>query len=135
MQIKQLTDRTGVSARLLRYYEEQGLLSPGRQENGYRDYDESMVERVRQIRGLLDAGLTTEIIRAVLPCIAEAADRQYPAPDFVSRVREERDRIEERITCLSNNLQAIDTYLDAVARSQPPASSASAPAVAASAVD
>jgi len=119
MQIKELSGRTDVSARLLRYYEEQGLLSPQRQENGYRDYDEATVERVRQIRGLLDAGLTTEIIRAVLPCIAEAADRQYPAPDFVSRVREERDRIEERIVCLSKNLQAIDTYLDAVAQGDP----------------
>jgi DNA-binding transcriptional MerR regulator len=117
MQIKELSSRTDVSPRLLRYYEEQGLLSPQRQENGYRDYDESMVDRIQQIRGLLDAGLTTEIIRAVLPCIAEAADRQYPAPDFVSRVREERDRIEERVVCLSRNLQAIDAYLNAVAQS------------------
>lgn len=114
MRIKELSERTGVSARLLRYYEEQGLVRPERRENGYRDYDESTVDRVQQIRGLLDAGLTTEIIRAVLPCLAQAAERQYPAPDFLNRVRKERDRIEERVVCLSKNLQAIDAYLAAV---------------------
>lgn len=117
MRIKEVSERTGVSARLLRYYEEQGLLSPRRQENGYRDYDESQVAGVQQIRSLLDAGLTTEIIRAVLPCLAEAASSQYPAPDFVRRIRQERSRMAERLDCLSKNLRAIDDYLDALARS------------------
>ncbi|WP_326950701.1 MULTISPECIES: MerR family transcriptional regulator [unclassified Amycolatopsis] len=116
MRIKALSERTGVSARLLRYYEEQGLIDPLRQQNGYRDYDEAQVERVRQIRSLLDAGLTTEIIRAVLPCLAEAADSRYPAPDFVSRIRQERSRMAERLAILSKNLQAMDAYLDALVK-------------------
>ncbi|GHH48049.1 MerR family transcriptional regulator [Lentzea cavernae] len=115
MRIKELSDRTGVSSRLLRYYEEQGLLSPRRQENGYRDYDEPLVARVEQIRSLLDAGMTTEIIRAVLPCLAEAASSRYPAPDFLDRVREERDRMAGRLDDLARNLEAMDAYLDAVA--------------------
>ncbi len=114
MLIKELSERTEVSARLLRYYEEQGLLSPRRQENGYRDYDESLVARVQQIRGLLGAGLTTEIIRDVLPCLAEAANYQYPDPEFLDRVRLERNRIRERVECLTKNLQALDNYLDCV---------------------
>jgi len=116
MKIKELSDRTGVAPRLLRYYEEQGLLSPRRQENGYRDYDEPLVARVEQIRSLLNAGMTTEIIRAVLPCLAEAANSQYPAPDFVNRVREERDRMAERLDNLARNLRAMDDYLEAVTR-------------------
>lgn len=116
MRIKELSERTGVSARLLRYYEEQGLLSPERAENGYREYDESHEARVRQIRSLLDAGLTTEIIGTVLPCLAEAANSQYPAPDFVSRVCQERERMAERLACLTKNLQAMDDYLDALAK-------------------
>ncbi|MFE2883592.1 MerR family transcriptional regulator [Streptomyces graminifolii] len=114
MRIKELSEQTGVSARLLRYYEEQGLLTPRRAENGYRDYDDSDDARVRQIRSLLDAGLTTEIIRAVLPCLAEAARSQYPAPDFVERVCQERERMAERLASLAKNLQAMDDYLDAV---------------------
>ncbi len=105
-----------MSPRLLRYYEEQGLLSPRREENGYRDYDESQVARVEQIRSLLGAGLTTEIIREVLPCLAEAANSRYPAPDFVRRVQRERDRMAQRLESLTRNLQAIDAYLGALRR-------------------
>lgn len=56
MRIRELTDRTGTTRRLLRYYEEQQLLTPGRSGYGYREYDEGHVDRVVQIRGLLDAG-------------------------------------------------------------------------------
>jgi hypothetical protein len=52
----------------------------------------------------------------VLPCLAEAASSSYPAPDFVSRVRQERERMAERLESLTRNLQAIDAYLDAVTR-------------------
>ena len=116
MRIRELSERTGVSARLLRYCEEQGLLSPRRQENGYRDYDEPLVERVEHSRSLLGAGLTTEIIRAVLPCLAEAANSRYPAPDFVSRIRLERGRMAERLASLSKNLRAMDDYLDGLVK-------------------
>ncbi len=67
MLIGELSCRTGVPARLLRYYEEQDLLHPERDGNGYRHYGAADVDRVEQIRGLLDSGLTTEIIRRILP--------------------------------------------------------------------
>jgi DNA-binding transcriptional MerR regulator len=41
---------------MLRYYEEQGLITPRRLGNGYREYDEYLIDRVHKIRGLLDAG-------------------------------------------------------------------------------
>ncbi len=50
MQIGELATRTEVPARLLRYYEDQGLLRPGRSANGYRDYEPDDVPRVLQIR-------------------------------------------------------------------------------------
>ncbi|WP_438354856.1 MerR family transcriptional regulator [Microbacterium sp. CJ88] len=114
MKIKELSERVGVSPRLLRYYEDQGLLRPRRAENGYRVYDEALVARVEQIRGLLGAGLTTEIIREVLPCLAAAACSTYDDPGFVRRIADERDRLRERVAVLSQNLRALDDYLDAV---------------------
>ncbi|KPC86467.1 MerR family transcriptional regulator, partial [Streptomyces sp. NRRL WC-3753] len=57
MRIGELSARTGTSRRMLRYYEEQLLIAATRMPNGYREYDERFVDRVLQIRGLLDAGL------------------------------------------------------------------------------
>ena len=53
MRIGELAERTGTSSRSLRYYEQQGLLATRRTANGYRDYDESDLRLVHQIRELL----------------------------------------------------------------------------------
>jgi Cd(II)/Pb(II)-responsive transcriptional regulator len=51
MRIKQLADATGVDVETIRYYEKQGLLpAPLRQDNGYRDYGASHLERLSFIR-------------------------------------------------------------------------------------
>lgn len=52
MKIKQVEDRVGISRKNIRFYEEQGLLSPGRAENGYREYDENDILRLKQIKFL-----------------------------------------------------------------------------------
>lgn len=70
MQIGELSERTGVSRRSLRYYEQQGLLEAVRGSNGWRQYDESAVNRVRNVRELLAAGLLLADIRHVAPCLA-----------------------------------------------------------------
>jgi DNA-binding transcriptional MerR regulator len=73
--IGQLARRTGVNHRLLRHYEQQGLLSPDRTAGGHRLYEPSAVEAVRRIRVLLDAGLPTRVIRQVVPCFDDAGTR------------------------------------------------------------
>ncbi|MGP3937578.1 MerR family transcriptional regulator [Nonomuraea sp. KM88] len=69
MQIGALARRAGVSPRALRYYEEKGLLVPGRTAGGYRVYTEEHVESVRRIRILLAAGLNSDMVREILPCM------------------------------------------------------------------
>ncbi|MDT3439431.1 MULTISPECIES: MerR family transcriptional regulator [unclassified Pseudofrankia] len=117
MKIGELSRRTGVPARMLRYYEEQGLLSPERADNGYRAYPESTVDRVRQIRGLLDCGLTTEIIRAILPCL-DQPEHIYLLPENLNPrtlelLHHEVARIQQRIDCLTRNRDAVLEYLAA----------------------
>ena len=73
--IGELARRTGVSHRLLRYYEEQGLLSARRTAGGHRTYDAGAPETVRRIRALLDAGLPTRLVATVLPCFDDAGAR------------------------------------------------------------
>lgn len=69
MRIGELSRRTGVSPRSLRYYEQNELLRSGRSANGWREYDESAVGRVRKIADLLRRGLTVEGIRQLDACL------------------------------------------------------------------
>jgi DNA-binding transcriptional MerR regulator len=118
MRIGELAERTGVPTRLLRYYEEQELLTPDRAANGYRDYAEALVDRVVQIRGLLDAGLPTKIIKQVLPCLDDPCTIHVTdaTPDLIATLERERDQMDARISCLGRNRDAISAYLDAVRR-------------------
>ncbi|WP_433308765.1 MerR family transcriptional regulator [Micromonospora sp. CA-269861] len=117
MKIGDLAARTGVAPRLLRYYEEVGILHPFRSSNGYRTYGEPAVERVLQIRELLEAGLTTEMIREVLPCLGPEAERpdpgHCPAPKDLDGLRRQLATIERRIDVLQRNRRAIKDYLRA----------------------
>jgi len=118
MRIGELAERTGVSRRLLRYYEEQGLLTPERAANGYRDYGERLVDRVQQIRGLLDSGLPTRIIKQIIPCLTEPGTIHFPdaTPEMLATLEHERSHLDSRIQCLTRNRDAIATYLEAVCR-------------------
>ena len=68
MRISEVSRRTGVSIRSLRYYEQKRLLCARRLENGYRDLDEETVKRVQTIQMYLGLGLTTEQIEEILDC-------------------------------------------------------------------
>lgn len=116
MRIGELSRRTGTSRRLLRYYEEQGLIAAQRCANGYRSYDERFVDRVLQIRGLLAAGLPTRIIKQILPCLDTPRSIYFPdaTPEMLATLEGERDRMTERIRCLERNRDAITEYLGAV---------------------
>ncbi|MGW1784099.1 MerR family transcriptional regulator [Streptomyces sp. NPDC002143] len=120
MKIGDLARRTGVPTRLLRYYEEQDLLHPDRGENGYRDYGEAAVREVQQIRGLLDSGLTTEMIRAILPFLSGPDEIVLPVqhltPETAALLAGHIDRIQARIDCLARNRDRLSAYLAAVTR-------------------
>lgn len=95
MRIGELSERTGTPRRLLRYYEEQKLILPDRCANGYRSYDERLVDRVLQIRGLLDAGLPTRIIKRILPCLDKPRRIHFSdaTPEMIATLENERDRM------------------------------------------
>jgi len=116
MRIGELAARTGVSRRLLRYYEEQGLLTPSRAVNGYREYGQPHVDVVLQIAGLLDAGLPTRIIAQLLPCLDQPQTIYVPdvTPEMIDTLRHEQARLSERIEFLTRNRDAIADYVDKV---------------------
>ncbi|WP_454194597.1 MerR family transcriptional regulator [Nocardia sp. Marseille-Q1738] len=117
MRIGVLERRTGVSQRLLRYYEEQGLLRPSRQPSGYREYNESDVATVLHIRNLLAAGLSTTTIADLLPCMgSEGGQLIADCPELLIDLYRERERINSNI----RELEAARGALDAVIATAPP---------------
>lgn len=122
MRIGELSERTAVPARMLRYYEDQGLITPRRLDNGYRDYDEHLVDRVKQIRGLLDAGIPTRIITDMLPCLDQQQDIVVvdPDPELRELLIRERERMTERIAFLRRNRDALTRYIEAMDRMMSP---------------
>ncbi|GEB50044.1 MULTISPECIES: MerR family transcriptional regulator [Streptomyces] len=114
MRMGEMVRRTGVHERLLRYYEQQGLLAPERLPSGYRVYSESDIETVRRIRCLLAAGLSTSLIAGVLPCVRADDGRLVPTcPDLVSRLRQESERITRTIEQLQTSRAMLDTVIAA----------------------
>lgn len=111
MKIGELADRTGVPQRMLRYYEQQGLLSPERSDNGYRSYREADVDRVHQVRSLIRSGMPTRLIRVVLEMDEERWTRQCTR-DFAETLAEELRSIEEKISCLSLSRDTVRQYLE-----------------------
>jgi DNA-binding transcriptional MerR regulator len=116
MRIGALARATGVSTRLLRYYEEQGLLSPVRGTNGYREYAESDVALVSRIRFLLAAGLPIAVIAQVLHCVHDDGERLTPSgcPGMVARLERERARLADAVARLRSRQEALDTLIAAV---------------------
>ncbi|PSL56585.1 DNA-binding transcriptional MerR regulator [Saccharothrix carnea] len=100
---------SGVSARSLRHYEDEGLIVPGRFDNGFRDYCQSTIDRVLVIRSLLESGLPVRLVREALPHLADGPDAV--SPEFLREVRSFRDRLAARISVLSDQQAALDAYL------------------------
>lgn len=63
MKIKQASQILGMTPRNIRFYEEAGLIVMGRSENGYREYNEHDIDRLRQIKVLRDLGIGIEDIK------------------------------------------------------------------------
>ncbi|TDC54309.1 MerR family transcriptional regulator [Actinomadura sp. KC345] len=117
MQIGELSERTGVSVRSLRYYEEKGLLRPLRRPSGYREYREEDAATVRRIRLLLAAGLGTATIGELLPCMIDDGDGLAPG---CAGMLPDLNRERERLSDAAAELLAARDRLDDLIRATPP---------------
>ncbi|GGK81613.1 MerR family transcriptional regulator [Sphaerisporangium melleum] len=97
MRIGELAQATGTSARALRHYENEGLITSTRAPNGYRIYDEDVVVRVRNIRHLLAAGLTLADVHAFAPCLDGDVVAAPPSDRGIQVALDRLAVLEERI--------------------------------------
>lgn len=100
MRIGELAARAGVSTRTLRYYEQQGLLPARRASNGYRQYEESDVRLVSEIRSLLAAGFTLDDARPFVDCLRAGHADGASCPESVAVYQRKLAEIDTEIRAL-----------------------------------
>lgn len=108
MLIGELARQAGTSARTLRYYESQGLVSANRAANGYRTYDAMELRVVGEIRALLDIGFGLEEIRPFVACLRAGNPSGDLCPDSVAVLRRKRAEVD---VCIGR-LHAVRRQLD-----------------------
>lgn len=116
MRIGELSRRTGVNAHQLRYYEAQGLLEADRGANGYREFGAGAELRVRQIRHLLEAGLSSEDIAYLLPCAVGEDPELLGCPELLAAMRSRLRRLDDQLDRLARSRHALADYIDAAER-------------------
>jgi len=112
MHIGAVAERTGLSLRTLRHYDEVGLLPPtGRTEGGFRLYTEADVERLLLIRRMKPLGFTLEETGELLSLVDDldagraSAEARPRLEEFVARALEQRAE-------LARKLAMADEFID-----------------------
>lgn len=112
-----MAQATGTTTRALRFYEQQGLLTARRAVNGYRVYDENAVNRVVNIRYLLDAGLTLEDVQHFRFCLDGDLPNSRAAESMLEVGRRRLAVLDERIANLTRVRDHLADQLAAAGRS------------------
>ena len=110
LRVGELAARTGVSTRLLRHYENEGILPAERSGSGQRLFQDDAVEQVQYIRELLGAGLPIRIIRHLIDCIREPGRLE---PCAVPILVEHLSDYDEQISSLLSTRASLQGLLDA----------------------
>jgi DNA-binding transcriptional MerR regulator len=107
MRIGELAQRTGTTARALRFYEALGLLPAHRSANGYREYDEADFRLVTEIQALQTVGLSLDDTRPFVECLRAGHETGDSCGDSIEVYRR---KLAEVDACL-NRLGAVRAEL------------------------
>lgn len=107
VRVGEVARAAGVSARAVRYYEEQGLLVSERSPSGQRLYRQDAVPLVRFFQQMYAAGLTSRRIAELLPCW----DSGHTDAEQRTMLRAERDRIQAKVDDLQAALDRLDEVI------------------------
>ncbi|MER5262075.1 MerR family transcriptional regulator [Actinosynnema sp. NPDC002837] len=105
MRIGELADASGVSTRSLRYYEEHGLIRSERTPGGWRDFDDSTVERVVLIQHLFAAGLASATVKELLPCLEATPEERTGVMEQL--LAQEVERLEAKRRDIDRELETL----------------------------
>ena len=111
MNIGQASEASGVSAKMIRYYEETGLIPKAvRRDSGYRDYGDADVHRLRFVRRARDLGFTVEQIAGLLSLWSDraraSADVKALALGHVAALKDKVAEIQRMVSTLDSLAQS-----------------------------
>lgn len=103
--IKEISDITGISIRMLRHYHKIGLLTPKtKSESGYRLYDEQDIEKLLHILYLKELDFSLEEIKNIV---------SNPSLDFKKTLKSQEELLtkkKERLEAIINALKKTTSY-------------------------
>ena len=113
MNIGQAAQASGVSAKMIRYYESIGLVPPaGRRTSGYRDYGPADLHRLGFIRRARDLGFPIERIRLLLDLWSDQsrsnAEVKAVALTHINELEERARQLQEMADSLRTLAEACD---------------------------
>ncbi len=109
MNIGNAADRSGVSAKMIRYYEEIGLITASRRANGYRDYDANDVSVLQFIRRTRDLGFSLDEVSNLL---ALWRDRKRPSRQVKKLASQHIEDLERRMREMRAVVRTLKTLAD-----------------------
>jgi Cu(I)-responsive transcriptional regulator len=106
MNIGEAAVRSGVTAKMIRYYEEVGLIGKAqRTESGYRTYSETDIHSLRFIRRARDLGFPVERIRDLLRLWSDQSRTSHEVKEIALAHVAELDADIARLTGLRDALR------------------------------
>jgi DNA-binding transcriptional MerR regulator len=118
LQIGQVAERTGLSLRTIRFYEENGLVVPtARSEGGYRLYSDDDVARLEVIKRMKPLGFTLEEMQQLLTLLAdlEGAGGGDEGEALLDRLRMFHEAATARVAALREQLIIAEGFADSLA--------------------
>jgi DNA-binding transcriptional MerR regulator len=112
MRIGELAGRAGVSPEAVRYYERLGLVVPGRSGNGYRDYDDSHLRVVAEIRDLAGGGVAPGRAALSVECLCAGHEHSDDCPAALAAYRDSIAEVDRFITSLAARRQRLVCTLE-----------------------
>jgi len=109
MNVSEAAHRSGLPAKTIRYYEDVGLVSPGRAANGYRDYSSEDVHSLAFLRRARGLGFSIEDCRQLMALYRDKSRASHDVREIATaHVAAIDDKIAE--------LQSMRRTLDALVR-------------------
>ncbi len=119
VQIGDVAERTGLSLRTIRWYEEVGLVAPSaRTSGGFRLYTDPDIERLELVKRMKPLGFTLEEMRDLLGTVDQLDDPATPAADrgaLRERLVMYRELADQRVEALRTQLSNAEIFAQSLA--------------------